>query len=256
MLLKFTSGLFHVVEFIYCGCCTLFQCVNMLILLYPSQQMLLVHYVLTFGPPLILAKYVVSGFLGAQLLTIPTTSARPWPLQISASGPFQKPQAPSQPPHRHSLTVKRANPQPMEMNQEENAPDSHPSDGQFWERHFVFFSGLHESRPYIDLSSPASLSSSPSLLLSELTSQINKQRPSPCPSLCFRGTPSNTTNCLRRNIWVAAGFCPCKSATENAHVKPMGAQVQEFLLHVYIGVKLLDQRLRLKFILSTLNFTK
>lgn len=125
-----------------------------------------------------------------------------------------------------------------------NAAGFHPSDGQFWERHFVPFSQVpRDSRPYIDLSS------SPASLLSEITSQINNQHSSLCPNLCFRGTPCNTTNFLGMNIWVVAGFCHCKTASKNVHVKPTDAQVQEFLLCVYIGVDLLGQRLRLKFIL-------
>ena len=45
------------------------------------------------------------------------------------------------------------------------------------------------------------------------------------------------------SIWIVAGFCYCKRVTKNIRIKPTGAQVQEFLLHIYTGVDLLGQRL-------------
>lgn len=70
--------------------------------------------------------------------------------------------------------------------------------------------------------------------LPEITSQINNLHPSPHPSLCFGGPPTNTATLLIRSIQIVASFCYCQCATKNIHIKPTDAQVQEFLLPIYL----------------------
>ena len=70
--------------------------------------------------------------------------------------------------------------------------------------------------------------------LPEIPSQINNLYPSPRPSLCFGGPPTNTATILIWSIQIVASFYYCQWATKNIQIKPTGAQVQEFLLCIYL----------------------
>lgn len=76
-----------------------------------------------------------------------------------------------------------------------NAPGSLSSHGQFWEVFCIFLRGLHGITLLTLAFSSSTLPPPPSLslLLPEITSQINPLSPSSHPSFCFGGPQTNTT---------------------------------------------------------------